>query len=121
MQRPCPTEVMGVPVQIRVIQDATGSRIDLGFAQTDLYGHFSFEWIPPVSGRYTIVARFLGNDANFPSWEATGLWVAKEVPTPQPQVVSIPDYMPMLVGLTAAVAVAIVVGVVNLWMLRRRK
>jgi outer membrane protein assembly factor BamB len=121
MQRPCPTEVNGVPVQIRVIQDATGSRIDLGFAQTDLYGHFSLEWIPPVSGTYTVIARFLGDDAYFSSWEATGLSVNTAPPASIPTEEAAPDYTPMFLGLIVAVSIAIAIGIVNLWALRKQK
>lgn len=121
MQRPCPTEVAGVPVQIRVIQDETGSKIDLGFAKTDLYGHFSFEYIPPLPGVYTVAARFLGNDPYFSSWEATGLTVG-EATTPIliPEPETPPDYTLLLVVLIIAVSITIVVSLLNLKMLRKQ-
>ena len=121
MQRPCPTEVAGVPVQIRVIQDETGAKIDLGFAETDLYGHFSFEYVPPIAGKYTVAARFLGNDPYFSSWEATGLSVGEaEEPLVTPEPSTPPDYTLLFVVLIAAVSVAIYIGLLNLKTLKRQ-
>jgi hypothetical protein len=121
MQRPCPTEVAGVPVQIRVIQDETGSKIDLGFAETDLYGHFSFEYVPPIPGKYTVAARFLGNDPYFSSWEATGLSVG-QAPTPTviPEPQTPPDYTLLFVTLIIAVSIAVYVGLLNLKTARKQ-
>lgn len=122
MQRPCPTEVVGVPVQIRVIQDSTGSKQDLGFAETDLYGHFSFEFTPPITGVYTVAARFLGSDPYFSSWKAIGLSV-QEPPEPIiiPETVAYTDNTLLLLVLVATTSVAIVIGLFNLVMIKNQK
>jgi hypothetical protein len=113
MQQPCPTTVIGVPVELRAIT-SSGSRIEIGFVTTDLYGHFSCEWTPPTPDQYTIVARFLGDDSYFSSWKGTGLSVGAAQPTQTPATNVTPDYTPMLAGIIVAVTVAIIIGVVNL-------
>ena len=122
MQSPCPTELVGVPVQIRVIQDATGSRQDLGFAVTDLYGHFSFEFIPPVTGLYTVAARFNGNDPYFSSWEATGLSVREaQPPINIPKAILPPDYTLLFLVLIVTTSTAIMIGLINFRKIRNVK
>ncbi|MEJ2272850.1 MAG: hypothetical protein P8X91_10380, partial [Candidatus Bathyarchaeota archaeon] len=122
MQRPCPTEVVGVPVQIRVIQDSTGSKQDLGFAVTDLYGHFSFEFTPPITGLYTVAARFLGSDPYFSSWKAIGLSVqSPSEPSIVPETVISTDNTLLFLVLVATTSIAIVIGLFNLVMIKNHK
>ena len=122
MQRPCPTEVVGVPVEIRVIQDSTGSKQDLGFAETDLYGHFNFEFTPPVTGLYTVAARFLGSDPYFSSWKAIGLSVQQpSEPIIVPQTITPTDNTLLFLVLVATTSIAIVIGLFNLVMIKNQK
>jgi outer membrane protein assembly factor BamB len=122
MQRPCPTEIVGVSVQIRVIQDSTGSKQDLGFAETDLYGHFSFEFTPPVPGLYTVATRFLGTDPYFSSWKAIGLSVqAPSPPINFPETITPADNTLLFLILIGITSIAIVIGLYNLVMIKNQK
>jgi outer membrane protein assembly factor BamB len=115
MQAPCPTTVMGVPLELRALT-SSGSRIEIGFVTTDLYGHFSCVWTPPASDRYTIVARFYGDDSYFSSWKGTGLSVEAAQPTPTPPTeASAPDYTPMFAGIIVAIAVSIIIGIYSIY------
>ena len=122
MQRPCPTEVVGVPVEMRVIQDSTGSKQDLGFAETDLYGHFNFEFVPPVTGLYTVAARFLGSDPYFSSWKAIGLSVQEpQPPISLPEIKTQADNTLLFLVLIGTTSIAIVIGLFNLVMIKNQK
>ncbi len=114
MQQPCPSTIIGVPVELRAIT-SSGSIIEIvkSSPPTDLYGHFSYMWTPPAPGQYTIVARFLGDDSYFASYKATGLSVgtAPSTPTPSP----VPDYTPMFAGIIVAVVVSIIIGVYSIY------
>ncbi len=117
MQQPCPSTIIGVPVQLRAIT-ASGSIIEIikSSPPTDLYGHFSYTWAPPAPGTYTIVARFLGTDSYFPSYSATGLSVAAALPTPTPtNAASAPDYTVMFAGIIAALIVSIIIGLYSVY------
>jgi outer membrane protein assembly factor BamB len=115
MQQPCPATIIGVPVELRAIT-SSGSRIEIGFATTDLYGHFSYLWTPPAPDLYLIAARFLGDDSYFSSWKATGLSVGAASSTSTPaKEVSVPDYTPMFAGIIVAVAVSIIIGIYSMY------
>ena len=117
MQQPCPSTIIGVPVELRAIT-SSGSIIEIvkSSPPTDLYGHFSYEWTPPAPGQYTIVARFLGTDSYFASYQATGLSVAAASPTPTAEhEATAPDYTLMLVGIIVAVAISIIIGVYSIY------
>jgi outer membrane protein assembly factor BamB len=117
MQQPCPSTIIGVPLEIRAI-NSVGSVIEIVRTSppTDLYGHFSYMWTPPAPGQYTIVARFLGTGSYFPSYQATGLSVGNVVPTPTRENEPVfPDYTMVFVGLIIAVAISIIVGLFSIY------
>jgi hypothetical protein len=120
-QKPMPSKVTGVPVQLLAVK-ADGSMVDIGTVTSDT-GGFRYAWTPPDEGVYTITASFAGDESYGSSWATTGLSVgpAPAEPTPPPEPEPAPDYTPMFTGIIAAVAVAIVIGIVNLYALWKRK
>ncbi len=114
--------ITGVPVTLTAI-DSAGSVISIGSTTTNgYYGTFSFVWTPPSEGTYTVTASFAADDSYGSSSAATAVMVgpAPEAPPVQPGVV-IPDYSMMFYGLIAAVAIAILIGVVNLVVYARKQ
>lgn len=88
---------------------------------TDENGAFRVCYTPDMTGDWTVVAWWEGDECHTSAYcEDMSLTVveAEEPPPPEPE--EAPDYTPMFLGLIVAVAVAIVIGVVNLWALRKR-
>jgi hypothetical protein len=115
--------ITGVPVTLTAIAE-DGSYFDIGTVVTDGYsGTFGVAWTPPKEGTYKIVAAFSGDDSYGRSSATTWITVGPP-PPPEPEMPEIPtptDYTPMLTGLTIAVVIAIIIGVANLYALRKRK
>jgi len=113
--------ITGVPVKLTAISEDLDV-IDLGAVTTNgYYGTFSHAWTPPEEGVYTIMASFNGDDSYGSSTAATAVSVGpapEEPPVIEPEEPA--DYTPMLLGLMVAVAVAIIIGIVNLWALRKK-
>jgi len=122
MQKPCPSDVKGVPVTLTAIK-SDGKVIDLGTVTTNgFYGTFGFAWTPEEEGTYTIVASFMGDDSYGSSSAATLITVGPAPPEPeQPQMPEIPAYTTIDLAIMVMVIIAIVIGIVNLYALRKRK
>jgi hypothetical protein len=122
MQKPCPSDVKGVPVVLTAIK-SDGKVIDLGTVTTNgFYGTFGFAWTPEEEGTYTIVASFMGDDSYASSSAATLITVGPAPPTPEtPEIPTPTDYTPMFASIIVAVIIAIIIGVANLYALRKRK
>jgi hypothetical protein len=122
MQGPYPSEVKGVPVTLTAIK-SDGKVIDLGTVTTNgFYGTFGFAWTPEEEGTYTIIACFMGDDSYGSSAAATAITVGPAPPEPEtPEYPTPTDYTPMFAGLAIAVLIAIIIGVANLYTLRKRK
>jgi len=122
MQKPCPSDVKGVPVVLTAIK-SDGKVIDLGTVTTNgFYGTFGFAWTPEEEGIYTIIASFAGDDSYGSSSAATLITVGPAPPEPEtPEYPTPTDYTPMFAGIIVAVAIAIVIGIVNLYALRKHK
>ena len=120
-QFPRPANVEGVWVTFDVI-GPDGKWEHVGGTTTDDSGMFSIPWKPPKEGLWTIVITFPGSKSYYPSYARTSILVE-----PAPPPIEIPeapqpiDYTPVLTGLTIAVIIAIVIGIVNLYALRKRK
>ena len=121
MQQPMPQNATGVPVMVQA-KDSAGNMIDIGTVTSDAFGNFKVAFCPDKEDVYTILASFLGTDSYFASYASTGVAVGPEVPEiviptpPEPEPAA--DYTPMFLAIIAAVAVAIIIGLVNLF---RRK
>ncbi|MFA5364187.1 MAG: PQQ-binding-like beta-propeller repeat protein [Candidatus Bathyarchaeia archaeon] len=130
MQQAMPTDAKGVPVSIYV-KNSNGTDEKIGDVISDMGGSFALLWTPPAEGTYQITAKFMGTDAYGSSYATAHVGVEKAVePYPEyptygtsdwpayPQTIS---YTTLDLVLIVAVVVAIVIGVLNLMMLRKRK
>jgi len=123
MQQPMPTNATGVDVLLYAIRP-DGSSIELGTATTDIQGHYSMIWTPPDTDcLYKIVAVFDGTESYWDSSAQTAVGVQ---PGPVATTTTVeapvnPDYTPLFAGIGILAAVAVVVGVVNLYLIRKRK
>jgi hypothetical protein len=89
MQRPRPTDVVGVEVVVYV-DDPNGNHYEVGRTTSDEDGFFKLTFEPLVPGEYTVIASFEGSDAYWPSHAKAAISVeeapaATPVPTPVPQ------------------------------------
>jgi hypothetical protein len=120
MEQPCPSTIIGVPVELRAIT-STGSIIEIinASSPTNLYGHFSYVWTPNATGQYTILARYHGDDSYLPSWTSAGISVTATSPTPIPTPTAtpivIPDYTTLFVVIIAAVIISIAIGLYSIY------
>ena len=79
-----PNNATGVPVTISVI-DANGNFRKIGTTTSDATGFYSFQWIPDIAGKYTVIATFAGSNAYYGSSAETSFVVeAAPAPTPAP-------------------------------------
>ena len=121
-QFPIPADVTGVEVVIDAV-DPNGNYINIGTTTSDMSGLFSYLWTPETEGKYTIYATFLGSKSYYGSYAETGLGVGPE-PTPYPEYpepAEAPVYTTIDLVIIVAVAVAIVIGIVNLYALRKQR
>lgn len=125
MQKPCPMDIKGVDVMLQAIS-SSGTTTDLGWVTSDGYGCFSYMWTPPDEDTYTIMTVFPGTKSYWPSYAQTGLGVTAAPPEPTEPAVqkdvdqAIDSLNPLFYAIIAAVAIAIVIGIVNLWAIRKR-
>ena len=122
-QFPIPENPTGVEVTLDAI-DPDGNYINIATVTSDMSGMFKKMWTPEVPGEYTIFATFMGSKSYWPSYAATAIGVseAPEEPTPaEPEPTEAPAYTAIDLAIIAAVVVAIIIGIVNLYALRKRK
>jgi hypothetical protein len=121
IQFPRPTNATGVEVTLSVL-DSNGNFREIGKAISDSDGFFSYDWIPDIPGKFTVVASFAGSESYYPSQAETAFTVdaaAEATPGPTPTPVSMSEmyFLPSVAGIIVAVAV---VGAVLVLMLRKR-
>ncbi|MGE5556154.1 MAG: PQQ-binding-like beta-propeller repeat protein [Methanocella sp.] len=121
LQSERPTDIIGVPVTLSVI-DANGNYRTIGNTTSDADGFFSYAWQPDIEGKYTVIATFDGSKAFYGSHAEAAFVVdpSPVTPTPQPtQSPSIADlyFLPMSI---AIIIVILVVGAVIVLSLRKR-
>ena len=121
MQKPKPTDTIGVQVSINVI-DANGNQRNIGTATSDSSGTYSLQWTPDIPGKYTVIATFAGSNSYWPSSAETAFAVDPAAPTASPYpVVNLPPTEMYFAISTIAIIVAIVIGfVVTVMILRKR-
>jgi outer membrane protein assembly factor BamB len=115
-----PTTVTGVPVKLTAVS-SSGQVIDIGTVTSDSNGYFQSKWTPPSEDAYTIKADFAGDDSYWSSTQRTDLAVGKATVSQQTSQSTTQDYTLLFDALIAGVAVAIIVGVVNIAALRKLK
>jgi hypothetical protein len=119
-QQPRPTNVVGVPVTLSVV-DANGNYREIG-TTTTTDGYFSLNWKPDIEGLYTIYASFKGSESYYPANAISSFAVDPAAPTPIPTAhISPPATENYIIGSTAAIIVAIaIVGALILFVSRKR-
>jgi outer membrane protein assembly factor BamB len=120
MQKPRPTNVTGVDVELSVI-DANGNYRTIGTTTADADGFYSFNWVPDIEGKFTVYASFGGSESYWPSHAVTAFNVdpAPEAATPQPtQQPSMADqyFLPAIIGIIVAI---IAVGLLTILTLKK--
>ena len=120
MQKPRPTNTVGVEVTLSVV-DSNGNYREIG-TTTSNDGTFSLNWKPDITGQYTVYASFAGSESYWPSHAMTYFAVDPAAPTPAPTEapatpVSEMYFVPAIVGLFVFVAI---IGVVIILVLRKR-
>ena len=121
MQKPRPTDAVGVEVTISVI-DPNSNSYEVGTTTSDPSGTFCCEFTPLVPGLYTVIAKFAGSESYWPSSATTYLKVneaptSTPVPTVSPASAADLYLVPGIAGIIVAIAV---VGVIIILMLRKR-
>ena len=123
MQQPMPTNVVGVPITISVV-DANGNYRPIGTTTSNADGFFAFNWKPDIEGQYTVYASFDGSESYYPSHAVTAFNIeeaaATPTPTTPPNFDSVTQSLTMTVIL-AAVAIIIAIVIVGLLVLRKHQ
>ena len=113
LQSERPTDVIGVPVTINVI-DANGNYRTIGSTTSDADGFFSYAWQPDIEGKYTVIATFNGSKAFYGSHAQAAFVVDPAPATPTPQATqpasSADQYiLPGIIGIIIAIAIGFAV------------
>jgi hypothetical protein len=118
MQKPRPSDTVGVDVTITVL-DPNNNVYDVGTATSDASGFFSLGFVPEVPGKYTVIATFPGSAGYYGSFSETAI-IVEEAPLPpapeEPMVLP-----PTETYITAAtIAIIIAIAIVGLLLFRKR-
>ncbi len=118
MQHAVPANVIGVPVSIDAV-DPNGNYVHIGDATSDMSGTYAYTWTPTITGDYTIMATFMGDNSYGSSWAETHATVAEAHTTTAPTAtpITMPPYEIYTIGTGIAVIIAIAVAVL---LLRKR-
>jgi hypothetical protein len=123
MQQPMPTNLIGVPVVVSVL-DSNGNNRVIGTAMTNPMGTWGLNWTPDIPGNFTVTATFAGTQSYYGS-SATAYFCASTpvtpttpVPTATPTSVADTYFVPAIAGLF--VLIIVVAIVLALLMLRKR-
>jgi hypothetical protein len=122
-QKPEPTNATGVPVTLTET-DVNHNTYTIGTTTSDISGTYAFDWAPPISGNYTIVATFGGSHSYYGSCAETHIYVSPAPATPAPTVAlptGLASTASLELGIAAVIIVMIVcVAVLTVLMLRKR-
>ncbi len=110
-QKPLATSFKGVDVTLAVV-DANGNYREIGTTTTDASGTYSYQWVPDIEGKYTVLASFAGTNGYWSSYAETAFAVDPAMPTTaptEPPAQSIADqyFLPAFIGLFIAIIIAI--------------
>ncbi len=126
MQKPCPDFFTGVEVKLQTL-DPNNNFYEIGTVTSDTSGMYKLMWEPPVPGEYTIIATFEGSDSYYGSYTETAIGVC-EAPSAggpiEPEPIEPTTEIPLItteIAIVAIVAVAVVIGIVAFWALRKHK
>jgi outer membrane protein assembly factor BamB len=121
-QLPKPANIQGVTVAINVV-DANGNYRIIGTTTTDENGFYSLTWQPDISGKYTVIATFVGTDGYYGSSSQTAFYAddlptATAVPTTAQVSATEQYFLPSVAAIILAIAI---VGIVlGLLLIKRR-
>jgi outer membrane protein assembly factor BamB len=122
-QQSRPTNVIGVPVTISVL-DSNGNYREIGAVTSDSDGFFSLNWKPDIEGSYTVYASFAGSNSYWPSHAVTAFAIDPVAATPAstttPQLDTATNGTLMTTMAVGVVAIIIAIAIVGLLMLRKR-
>ena len=120
MQKPRPTNVVGVPVTISVV-DANENYREIG-TTTSNDGYFTFNWKPDIEGQYIVYASFAGSESYWPSQAITSFATDPAQPkdAPQTQLVLPPTEMYIVAAAVGIIIAVIIVGVILAMMIKKR-
>jgi hypothetical protein len=107
MQKPRPTDVTGIPIQIYVL-DANMNYRMIGETTSDANGAYTYTWTPDIEGSYIVISSFAGSESFYPSQAESSFAVSSATPTqaPYPEV-NVPSNEMYFVGSTVAIIIAI--------------
>ncbi len=121
MQQAKPTDIVGVPITLSVV-DSNGNFRDIG-TTTSTDGFFSLNWKPDIAGAYTVYASFAGSESYWPAHAVTAFAVDPAAPTAAPSTEPIQSaadmyFVPAVVGII--VSIFIVGAILAILLLRKR-
>ena len=120
MQQARPTDTIGVPVTISIV-DSNGNYREIGTTTTS-DGFFSLNWKPDIEGQYNVYASFGGSESYWPSHAVTAFTVDPAAPTPAPTEAPAQSTADMyFVPAIAGIIIAIIVGFALMALLLLRK
>ncbi len=122
-QQPEPTNFVGVPVQISVLDSNNNNRV-IGTTTTDASGFYSLTWTPDISGNFTVYVNFAGTAGYWPSSAETSFYASPPSATPQPtaspiqNLATTSDLMTYMVA--GVIAIILAIAIVGALLLRKR-
>ena len=120
MQKPLPTNVIGVEISLDAV-DPNGNSVHIGTVTSDgMTGMYQKMWEPEIAGEYTIYATFAGDESYGSSVAAApvGIIEAPATSAPTTPISQASDNSMIVVG--TGLAVIIAVAIVGLLILRKR-
>ena len=119
MQKPRPTGTTGVSVTISVL-DSNGNYREIGNTTSNSDGFFTYNWLPDITGQFTVYASFAGSASYWPSHAVTSFAVdpAPQTTATMQPVQALPPFEMYFAASTIAIIVAI--AMVGLVILRKR-
>jgi hypothetical protein len=115
-----PPTPKGVSVLLYAI-DPNGNYQEIGMVTSDSNGLFSTLWTPPIEGKYTVYATFMGSESYWTSSGTTALGVSAVAPTSTPtQTAANVDNSMLLYGILVAVIIAIIIGLMAVFLVLRK-
>jgi len=120
-QKPLPTNFVGVPVSIDVV-DANGNFRNIGSTTTSSDGTYSFHWKPDIEGKYTVYASFVGSNGYWPSHASAAFGVGQAAATTSPYpIVNLPPTEMYIAAAAVAIIIAIAIGfAITIMVLKKR-